>query len=845
MEFCERLTLRDIIRRSISENVDEIWRILQHIVEGLAHIHNHGIIHRDLKPENIFMDLSNNPKIGDFGLATTGKSQIMHENSESDVAGGGNLTLSVGTALYVAPEVKSGANGNYSEKVDMYSLGIILFEMCCPLSTAMERVNVLSQLRLKEHHLPDLFHKPRTEEQRHLIESLVNHKPSERPSSTEILRGGMIPIRVEDAQVEQALSKLTDPSSPFFNRMMDTLFVQQTNSELQKRLWNASKDSLVKSEAGEYVLMQSLVKGKMISVFRRYGAIETSRPMVFPKSSHYASNDVAQFIDGSGTLVQLPYDLILPHARMIASQTSMTQRSFAFGTVFRSTPTGGPPRNNREADFDIISHSPQNLVLTEAEVIKCIDDLVHEFPCFASTNMCFHISHSTILESILDFCRIPKARQPAAKSILGKLHIGQWDWSKIKTELRAPSMGVASSSIEDLVKFDFRDVPERAFKRLQAMFKGTKYLDELQLTFTQISGLTEYLKRLGIRRKLFFSPLSSLNEPFYRRAIMFQCLFDGKKRDILAAGGRYDALIEDQSPHTLEPPRLAYAVGTNIAWDRIVTSMARYRRQSGGSFLKNTSNIEIPEAWKCRRFDVLVSSFDATILHSVGIRLVGDLRANHISAEVAVNAHSPEELLTQYQSANHSWTVIIKHEGLSSGKADLKVRSMESKGESTDVQSTELVNYIRGEIREREQREGHQDRTRLSKQTSQGYDPEKERKNDVHVLMAQHKSKKSNKARIIEDAHNRVNEFMAAHSEGPVAAVESRDEIILKLYETRLSDADSWRKLIQSVPLSERQYCHELMDLLEAFKAQYGDTYRKCFVFNFRTGFCIDYDLNR
>ena len=59
------------------------------------------------------------------------------------------MTGKVGTALYVAPELGSAKSKiKFSQKVDMYSLGIILFEMCYkPLTTGMERVKTLGVLR--------------------------------------------------------------------------------------------------------------------------------------------------------------------------------------------------------------------------------------------------------------------------------------------------------------------------------------------------------------------------------------------------------------------------------------------------------------------------------------------------------------------------------------------------------------------------------------------------------------------------------------------------------------------------------------------------------------------------
>ena len=121
-----------------------------------------GIIHRDLKPVNLFLDSQGRIKIGDFGLATTNSIarggmgpdvQDHHDNSQSPKSSSSakeSVTGKVGTTLYVAPEVgkRGGIKVKYSPKVDLYSLGIIFFEMCFrPLTTSMERVQVLGNIR--------------------------------------------------------------------------------------------------------------------------------------------------------------------------------------------------------------------------------------------------------------------------------------------------------------------------------------------------------------------------------------------------------------------------------------------------------------------------------------------------------------------------------------------------------------------------------------------------------------------------------------------------------------------------------------------------------------------------
>ncbi len=84
------------------------------IAKGLAYLHERGIVHRDLKPANIFYD-DGYVKIGDYGLS-----------KHISVSQHSGQTVSVGTVHYMAPEIGSGS---YTKAIDIYALGVILYEM--------------------------------------------------------------------------------------------------------------------------------------------------------------------------------------------------------------------------------------------------------------------------------------------------------------------------------------------------------------------------------------------------------------------------------------------------------------------------------------------------------------------------------------------------------------------------------------------------------------------------------------------------------------------------------------------------------------------------------------------
>ena len=113
MEYCDSGDLMTIIKRPIKEKYAQFY--FCQLANGLKYLDNHSIIHRDIKPKNIL--LTNNRrvlKIADFGLA----------KRISDISL--NETI-CGSPLYMAPEIMN--NSPYNNQTDLWSIGMILFEM--------------------------------------------------------------------------------------------------------------------------------------------------------------------------------------------------------------------------------------------------------------------------------------------------------------------------------------------------------------------------------------------------------------------------------------------------------------------------------------------------------------------------------------------------------------------------------------------------------------------------------------------------------------------------------------------------------------------------------------------
>jgi translation initiation factor 2-alpha kinase 4 len=335
--------------------------------------------------------------------------------------------------------------------MQMYSLGIIFFEMCYHPMVGMEKADVIGKLRRVKPELPQDF-KPSERTQTEIVLSLVNHNPKERPSSVELLKSVKLPVRMEKEMMRRILAGLTDPNSLYYSKVLSAFF-----SRPQDAAKDYAWDLLATQPNAAELLNQGVVRSTLVSIFRRHGALEMSRTSIYPRSSQYGEN-VVQVVDPNGTVLQLPFDLTMGNARMIAKHSSgpLLQRSFCFGNVYRDRLDTGQPYIFGEVDFDIVTADTLDLALKEAEVLKVLDEIIQAFPSLANAQLCFQVGHSDLLQLIFDHCGVePSSRRPAAEA-LSKLHIHGHTWQRVRAELRSANIGVSATSVDELQRFDFR-----------------------------------------------------------------------------------------------------------------------------------------------------------------------------------------------------------------------------------------------------------------------------------------------------------------------------------------------------------------------------------------------------
>ncbi|WP_243136860.1 Stk1 family PASTA domain-containing Ser/Thr kinase [Alkaliphilus serpentinus] len=116
MEYVAGKTLKEIIKEKGHLSFNEIIDFGKQIAYALKHAHNNHIVHRDIKPHNILVTADGRAKVTDFGIAVAATS--------STITNAGSV---IGSVHYFSPEQARG--GYTDEKSDLYSLGIVLYEM--------------------------------------------------------------------------------------------------------------------------------------------------------------------------------------------------------------------------------------------------------------------------------------------------------------------------------------------------------------------------------------------------------------------------------------------------------------------------------------------------------------------------------------------------------------------------------------------------------------------------------------------------------------------------------------------------------------------------------------------
>ncbi|XP_048597232.1 eIF-2-alpha kinase GCN2 isoform X2 [Brassica napus] len=686
MEYCPR-TLRQVFESYNHFDKDFAWHLIRQIVEGLAHIHGQGIIHRDFTPNNIFFDARNDVKIGDFGLAKFLKLEQLDQDGgfSTDVAGSGvDSTGQAGTYFYTAPEIEQSWP-KIDEKADMYSLGVVFFELWHPFGTAMERHVILTNLKLKGE-LP-LKWVNEFPEQASLLRRLLSPSPSNRPSATELLRHAF-PPRMESELLDNILRIMqTSEDSSVYDRVVNVIFdeeVLETKCHQSSGSRVCADDSYV-----QYTEMDTELRDYVVEitkeVFRQHCAKHLEViPMRLLSDCPEYSRKTVKLLSNGGDMLELCYELRLPFVHWISANQKSSFKRYEISHVYRRAIGHSPPNPCLQADFDIVGGTTS---LTEAEILKVIVDITTHI--FHRGSCDIHLNHGDLLDAIWSWAGIKaEHRRKVAEllSMMGSLRPQSSErklkWVFIRRQL-LQELKLPEAVVNRLqtVASRFCGAADQALPRLRGALRADrptrKALDEL-------SNLLTYLRIWRIEEHVHIDPLMPPTESYHRN-LFFQVFLTkenstGTSNDgvLLAVGGRYDYLVHQVCDREYKM-NLPGAVGVSLALETIFQHLPMDLRP-----VRNEVNTS-----------VLVCSRGGGGLLVQRMELVAELWEKSIKAEFVP---TPDPSLTeQYEYANEheiKCLVIITEPGVTQNQIEfVKVRHLELKKEKV-VQREELVRFL-------------------------------------------------------------------------------------------------------------------------------------------------------
>lgn len=204
MEYMAGQTLQEVLTAHPQGlPIEQVNGLLAGMVAGVTYLHDQGLVHRDLKPANVYVE-HGHIKIGDVGL-----SKFISTSQRS------GHTESIGTVYYMAPEI---AHGRYGREIDVYALGVMLFELLSgkvPFDGETTGEILMKQLTQP----PDLSKLPKHLQS--VLERVLRKDPAQRTPSAQALlddfraalNGRSIPVAIATNEVIPVAELASAPKS--------------------------------------------------------------------------------------------------------------------------------------------------------------------------------------------------------------------------------------------------------------------------------------------------------------------------------------------------------------------------------------------------------------------------------------------------------------------------------------------------------------------------------------------------------------------------------------------------------------------------------------------------------
>lgn len=358
MEYVDGVTLKEYLKEH-KLPLNAVLEIAVRLADALQHAHSRNIIHCDIKPQNILIDKYLNPKITDFGIAK----MISNQTTVYTAA-------VMGSVHYISPEQAVG--GKITASSDVYSLGVVLFEMLTGQVPFTGNTAVSVAMMHAEKPVPSLsdFMDEVPEGLQHIIDRALAKKTEDRYQNADELRRDLLDLKMKlypfssdeykkDMQAvvpENSYSAAKETANDDYGATMIMKPVRSTGNEFETEVQEETRQELPEQEADDMPLNRAKKTKKKWNF---------TKILVYMTVAVVALSVIAHFIFNRNREVLPVPDVI--NMTVVEAQAALEEKGFEVeleerygnavkpGTVMEQSPKAGEKRKQGSTIYLTIS----------------------------------------------------------------------------------------------------------------------------------------------------------------------------------------------------------------------------------------------------------------------------------------------------------------------------------------------------------------------------------------------------------------------------------------------------------------------------------------------------------
>lgn len=358
MEYVDGVTLKEYLKEH-KLPLNAVLEIAVRLADALQHAHSRNIIHCDIKPQNILIDKYLNPKITDFGIAK----MISNQTTVYTAA-------VMGSVHYISPEQAVG--GKITASSDVYSLGVVLFEMLTGQVPFTGNTAVSVAMMHAEKPVPSLsdFMDEVPEGLQHIIDRALAKKAEDRYHNADELRRDLLDLKMKlypfssdeykkDMQAvvpESSYSAAKETAEDDYGATMIMKPVRSTSNEFEAEVQEKTRQELPDQEADDMPLSRAKKTKKKWNF---------TKILVYMTVAVVALSVIAHFIFNRNREVLPVPDVV--NMTVVEAQAALEEKGFEVeleerygnavkpGTVMEQSPKAGEKRKQGSTIYLTIS----------------------------------------------------------------------------------------------------------------------------------------------------------------------------------------------------------------------------------------------------------------------------------------------------------------------------------------------------------------------------------------------------------------------------------------------------------------------------------------------------------